>query len=177
MSANINLLIHTDRETLDRKIRVKVLNFVAVILLISVGATSLIIFLVIQALNPASIKKEQEDVLKRMSQFQSKQVKLFILNNRVENIEKIMTKRLDLSMVTSALLAKTPSRLFIEDLEVASDAITLTASSTSLSAIGELISNLTDMVKKREIVTTLTLNSLVFNENRNTYQVSVKSEL
>ena len=71
---------------------IKVFNFIAVVLLISVGATSLIIFLVIQALNPASIKKEQEDVLKRMSQFQSKQVKLFILNNRVENIEKLMTK-------------------------------------------------------------------------------------
>lgn len=177
MSANINLLLHTDGETLRRQKRVKILNFVAVMLLIGVGATSLIIFLLIQVVNPSGVKKEQEDILKKISQFQSKQVKLFILNNRVENIEKIMAKRKDLSKATNILLAKTPTGILIEDLEIDGKTVVMTASSTSLWAIGELISNLTDMVKKREIIISLTLNSLVFDENKNIYEVSVKSEL
>lgn len=177
MSTNINLLLHTDTETLKRQKRIKTLNFAAVILLISVGAMSLIIFLLIQIVNPPSVQKEQEDILTRISQFQSKQVKLFILDNRVENIEKIMQKRKDLASITNSLLVKIPTRLSIEALEIDDKSIVMTASSTSLSAIGELISNLTDMVKKREIITSLTLNSLEFDESRNAYEVSVKSGL
>lgn len=177
MSANINLLLRSDEESLKRKKRVKILNFVAGAFLVGLGLTSLVIFLLIQSINPPSVKKEQEDILKSMSTLQDRQVKLFVLNNRVENIDKILATRRDLSIVTNSLLEKTPSELSIDNLEVDDKSVVITAQSTSLSIISEFINNLIDMVRKKEKIRSLTLNSLIFDESRNVYQVSIKGEL
>lgn len=177
MNTNINLLLHTDEESLKRQKRVKILNLIAVMFLIGVGAISLLTFLSAQIINPSGIKKEQNDVIEKISQFQDRQAKLFVLNNRINNIEKVLERRIDLSKVISFLLAKTPGRLFIEDLEVDSKTVSLTAKSTSLLAIGELINNLTDMVRKKEIISSLILNALVFDEGKNSYQISIKADL
>lgn len=177
MNTNINLLLHTDEESLKRQKRVKILNLIAVMFLIGVGAISLLTFLLTQTINSSAILKEQNDVIEKISQFRDRQAKLFVLHNRIDNVEKVLEKRIDLSNVISGLLVKTPDRLFIEDLEVNDKTVSLTAKSTSLAAIGELINNLTDMVRKKEIITSLILNTLVFDEGKNSYQVSIKSEL
>lgn len=177
MNTNINLLLNADEETLRRKRRVKTLNFIALMFLVGVGAISLLLFFLIQIINLPGIKREQNDIREKISKLQNKQVKLGVLNNRIDNIEKILEKRINLSKVTSSLLAKTPGRLFIEDLEVDDKTVIMTGQSTSLLAIGELINNLTDMVRKKEIIKSLNLNSLMFDESRNVYQISIKSEL
>ena len=177
MNTNINLLLHADEQELRRRKRVKSLNFIAIMFLVGVGAISLVLFFLIQIINPLSIKREQSDIREKISKSQNKQAKLFVLNDRIDNIEKILQKRIDLGRVTNSLLAKTPGRLFIEDLEVDNKAVTLTAQSTSLLAIGELINNLTDMVRKKEIISSLNLSTLVFDEGKNSYQVSIKAEL
>ena len=176
MNTDINLLLRTDEEALRRQKRTKTLNLIAIIFLSGVAATSLFIFLLIQIINPSSIKKEQNDVIEKISQFQNKQAKLFILNNRIDNIEKILQNRRDLAKVTSFLLAKIPGRLFIEDLEIDDKTVVITAYSTSLSAIGELINNLTETVRKKEIISSLTLSTLVFDEGKNSYQVSLNAQ-
>lgn len=177
MSANINLLLHTNEESLRQKERIKILNFAAVASLIVVGLISLIIFILTQVVNLPSIKREQEDVLRKTSQFQSRQAKLFVLNNRIENVDRILKVRKDLSKTTRDLLAKIPSQLSIDDFEVNDDSLIITGQSRSLSIIGEFINNLTDMVRRKEIIKSLTINSLILDAGKNTYQVSIKSEL
>lgn len=177
MNANINLLLQTSEESKREQKRIKRLNFIAVILLIGVGFLSIVIFLLTQIINPSGIKKEQKSVIAKISKFQDRQAKLFVLNNRINNIEKILEKRINLFLKVRSLLAKTPSRLFIEDMEVDDKKVTMSAQSTSLLAIGELINNLTDMVRKREIISSLTLSTLVFDEAKNYYLISIKANL
>jgi hypothetical protein len=177
MSANINLLLRTDEESLKRKRRIKILNFAAVISLMIVGLISLSLFMLIQVVSPESLGKEQENALREISQFQSRQAKLLILNNRVENIDKILKIRKDLSKTTNSLLAKIPSELSIDDFEVDDKSVIITGQSKSLFVIGEFINNLTDMVRNKEIIKSLTLNSLALDEGKNTYQISIKSDL
>ena len=115
--------------------------------------------------------------MKKISELQGRRVKLLVLGNRVDGISEILEKRKDLSKITSSILAKTPAGLSIEALEIGDKVVILTAQSPSLFSIGELINNLSDMVRKKEIISSLTLNSLVFDESRNSYQVSLKSGL
>lgn len=177
MSTDINLLLRTDEESLRRKKRIQTFNAAAIASLIGVGLISLGIFMSIQFINLAAIKKEQEVVLGKMSQFQSRQAKLFVLNNRVENIDKILQIKKDLPKVMNSLLVKIPGNLSIDNFELDDKSVIISGQSRSLFAIGEFINNLTDMVRKKEIIKSLTLNSLILDESKNTYQVSVKSEL
>lgn len=176
MNTNINLLLQTDEQSLKRQRRIRRFNFIAIMFLVTVGGISVFLFLTTQIINPSAIVKEQNAVIEQISKTQNKQAKFFILNNRLDNIEKILQKRLDLGKVTDSLLAKTSDRLFIEELEVDNKKVIMTAESTSLLAIGEFINKLTDMVHKKEIIRSLTLTTLVFDESKNSYAVSIKAQ-
>lgn len=177
MSVNINLLIRTDKDSLKRRKITKILDLIAILSLLGVGLIALIIFMSIRAVNSSSISKEQENVLAKLSQFQARQVKLFVLNDRIENIDKILTIRKNISGTLSGLLAAIPGRLSVDDFEVDDKSVIIAGQSQSLSVIGEFINNLADMVRRKEIIKSLTLNSLILNESNHTYQVSIKSEL
>jgi len=175
MNTDINLLLHTDEESSEEKKRIKLFNLIAIASLMAVGLISLGIFILAQIINSPSVKKDQENTLRLTSQFQGRQTKLFVLNNRVENISKILEARRDLPKVASNLLEKVPSDLFIEDFEVNDKSVIIVGYSKSLFAIGEFINNLTDMVRKEEVIRSLILNSLALDLGRNVYQVSLTS--
>ncbi len=179
MSANINLLLHRDEELLKQKNRIKGFNLAAVLSLVGVGLISISIFLLTQsvAIEASSATKDQENILRKIFQFQNRQIKLFIVNNRVENIDKIMKTKKDLSKTTGSLLAKVPDGLSVNNFEITDKEVILTGKSESLAVIGELINNLTDMVRKNEIIKSLTLSSLALEQSSGVYTVSVKSEL
>lgn len=131
----------------------------------------------IKAADSSSIRNEQEIVLKKISQFQDRQVKLFILNDRAENIDKILRIRKDISVTMNSLLTKVPGSLSIDNFQADEKSVVITGQSRSLSAIGEFINNLTEMVRRKEIIKSLTLNSLILDEGKNAYRVSISSEL
>lgn len=177
MSTDINFLINTDQESIKKKKRIKIFNIVAFISLTSLGLISLILFLLVQAINVPSIKREQDEILQKTSLFQDRQIKLSILNNRIQNVQAVLDKRKNLSDTMMSILAKSPSRLSVGDLQIDDKTAVMTAQSPSLYEIGELINNLTDMARKKEVIKSLTLNGISFDEGKNTYQVSVKSDL
>lgn len=177
MSANINLLIRTDEESLKRKKRIKILNIIATVSLVSVCLMSVGIFISVNIINIGSIKRRWNDAQMQMAQFQGRQSKLFIINNRVENVDKILKIRKDFAKVTNSLISKMPSQFSIDNLEINNGSVIISGQSMSLSAIGELVNNLTDMARKKEIIKSLTLSSLVLDQSRGIYQISVKSGL
>lgn len=177
MSIDINLLSSKDSELVKRQKRVKLFNIIAVTFSLIVVAVSLTIFVMIQITNPLSLKKEQDDVASKISLLRDRQVNLFIINNRVLNIEEVLNKRKDLSKEIGSIFAKIPQRVIVEELKMDRKLIFLTASSASLYSIGELINNLTDMVRKKEIIQSLKLNSLIVDTDKNIYSVSLEAEL
>lgn len=176
MSTDINFLLRKDEESVKRQKKVQLFNFISVVFLAVTGLISLAIFLLTQAQKIDSIKTEQETILQKISQFQDRKAKLFIAQDRINNITEILEQRKDLSKTANILLDKTPNNLLIENLEIEDAVISLTARSASLSVIGEFIDNLTDMVRKKEVAS-LTLNSLALDEGKNLYQVSLRAEL
>lgn len=184
MSTNINLLLSKENELPKRKKKARILSIIAAFFLTAIAIFSLFTFLAIRSTNLDLIKEEQNETLRKISKFQAKQAKLFILGDRIKNIQEIFAKRKqaiekkqNLAKMTSGLLAAIPQGLTVENLEVNEENILISGSSKSLFTIGEFINNLTNMVYKKEIINSLTLTTLVFKENENIYQVSTKSDL
>jgi len=179
MNTDINLLSHTDEETLRKNKSTKIFNLIAAVFLIGVCLISVSIFIMISTVNAESksIRKEQADVLKKMSKFQDRQVKLFILSNRVENIDKLLQTRRDFPKISNGLLVKVPSDLSLSSFEINDSSVIISGESKSLLTISEFIGNLTDMARRKEIIKSLTLNSLVLDDSDNTYVIIVSSQL
>jgi len=177
MSTDINLVSRIDEESLRRARRGKVFNLIAIMFLVIVGLIAFIIFTQIKAINLQSIRDEQSKVLEEMSKFQAQQVKLLLLNNRVENIDSILNTRKNIPSVVDGLLAKIPENFLIVELNVDGDSAIVSGKSTSLSTIGELIDTMANMARKKEIIKSLTLTSLAFKKDDSNYYISLKSDL
>ena len=77
----------------------------------------------------------------------------------------------------SELLTKIPADVSVSSFIIDDKSVTVRGESKSLSPIAELISNLSDMVYKKEIIKSLTLNSLALNTSGNAFEVTIKSDL
>ncbi len=177
MNTNINLILPQDKEFFEQQKKIRTVNIIAIGFPIIVGFVSLIIFLITQSINPVSIKKQQEEVINEIAKFQDKKIKLFIINNRLDNIEGLLKNRRDLAENISTLLSKIPSTVTIRNLKIDNKEIILTVSSTTLGAIDELINNLIGMAEKKEIIRSVSLDTLTFGEDGNNYLVSLKSDI
>lgn len=177
MSTRINLLLRKEEELARKKKRIRTLNIIAAGSLLGVGILSISIFLLSQFIISSSIKKNQEKIAKIVTKYQYQQASLYVLNNRVDNIIKILKTRKDLSKVAGVLLKKIPDKFSIENFEVDGKSVILTGESKSLLAIAELIDNLTDMVRQKDSIKSLILNSLALDIGKNAYRVSLKSDL
>ena len=177
MSTNINLLLLKEEELSRKKKKIKILNNIAFGALLGVGLLSVSIFLISQFIVSSSIQKNQKEMEELIAKYQYQQASLYVLNDRVESILKILKTRKDLSKVASTLLAKVPNNFSIENFEVDNKSVIFTGQSKSLFAIGKFIDDLTNMVREKESIKSLVLNSLALDVGKNIYRVSLKSEL
>ncbi|MBI2028731.1 MAG: hypothetical protein HYT07_03940 [Candidatus Levybacteria bacterium] len=177
MNTNINLVLPQDKDFLEQQKKIRIANIIAISSPIMIGIVSLIVFLFTQSINPTGIKRQQEDTMSQISELQDRSIKLSIINNRLDNISGLLKNRGDLSESINSLLSIMPIEIAIQNLEIDNKRLTLTVSSTSLRAIDELINNLIAMAEKREVISSISLGTLTFDDSGNSYSVSLTSDL
>ena len=177
MNTNVNLVLPKDKKSLEQQKRLIIVRIAAIVSPMVVGIISLIIFLVTQAVNPVSLKKQQEETINKITKLQDTKIKLFIVNDRLDKINELLEKRRNFSDDINILLSKTPNEVFFENLEFDNLALLLTVYSASLRGIDEFINNLIDMAEKKEVILSLVIDTLTFDKDKNNYSVSLKSKL
>lgn len=177
MNTSINFVLPKDKELVKRQKKGKVINAIAIIFPIMVGVVSLIIFLITQSINPLAIRKQQEEVIGKIAQLQDKKIKLFIIKDRLDNIEDLLKKRTNFSEKISSLISKTLGEVVVDSLEMDDNEVLMKVYSASLQSIDEFINRLIDMAVKKDVISSLSLNSLIFERSDNNYLVGLKSEL
>ncbi len=138
---------------------------------------SVIVFFLNNQFSPIEIKNQEDAVLQNLSSLSKKQAKLFIVNNRIGNITTILNSRMDYYKILSLILGKIPTELSIDRIEVDKKKISLTVSSGSLIPVNTLINNLIDMVRAKQTITSLVLNSLTLSAKTGRYSISLDASL
>lgn len=177
MNSNINLILPKDKEFVERQKKGKVLNATAVVFPILIGIVSLAVFLITQAINPTAIRRQQDETINEIAKLQDKKIKFFIVKDRLENIDGILKKRINFAENINNILSKTVSGVSLVNLDIDSKKVILTLSSLSLKSLDEFINSLIVMAERKEIIRSLKLDSLTFNEKENEYLVSLSSDL
>ena len=179
MSNDINLLVKKDKKLLREQSQLKAFRLIAIGCLLSLLLISLSIFLLNQKLSctSAEIEKDRESVLTEMKPFREKETKLNVVNNRIDNISKVLNKRTDVYKILNTLLRQVPEGILVDSLGFYEKKVSIEISSSSLIPVDGLINNLVDMAKRKEIIKTLTLDSLDVSESVGSYKVSISMSI
>lgn len=177
MINDINLLVGKDANYLRQKKLLSLARIIAFTALGIVAILSVIVFFLNSQFSLTSVKSQEDAVLQNLSSFSKKQAKLFIVNNRITNIAAILNRRVDYYKILNLILDRVPAEVSINRIEIDKKKISLTVSSNSLSPINILINNFVDMVRKKETITSLVLNSLTLNAKTGRYAISLDASL
>lgn len=177
MINDINLLVGKDANYLRQKKLLSLARLIAFVSLGIVALFSVIVFFLNSQFSPTLVKREEDAVLQSLSTLGKKQAKLFIVNNRIQNITTVLNSRVDYYKILSLILGKVPTEVSIDRIEVDKKKISLMISSSSLIPINTLINNFVDMVRKKEIITSLVLNSLTLSAKTGRYSISLSASL
>lgn len=160
MSKNINLVLKEETEVLKRKRRIKVFRLVSAALLLLVLLMALSIYLLNLRVAPSTIDKDKDALLNQLLPLREKEGKLKVVNDRINNISSVLNVRRDVYKIVNTLLEEVPGGIKLDNLEFSEQLVAIKVSSDSLLLVDELINNLIDMARRKEIVSTLILNSL-----------------
>lgn len=160
MSNNINLLVKKDSKALKDQEKLKVFRLIAGGFLVVLLLISLVIFLLNKNLSSTTLDAERESVLSDFLPFREKEAKLIIINNRIDKISKVLSKRIDIPKFINTILGQAPNDVLLEGLEFKEGKISISILSGSLVLVDEVINNLVNMAKRKEIVKDLSLESL-----------------
>lgn len=160
MSKNINLVLKEQTEVLKRKRRIKVSRLVSAALLLLVLLMSLSIYLLNLRAAPSTIDKDKDALLNQLLPLREKEGKLKVVNDRVNNISSALNVRRDVYKIVNTLLEEVPGAIELDNLEFTEGLVAIKVSSDSLLLVDELINNLIDMARRKEMISILILNSL-----------------
>ncbi len=149
-------------------------RLLAIGLLVVILISSIATFLLNKRPSSVSINEDQEEsLLNQMAVFKKKEAKLTLINNRINNISNFLDKRTDAYKILNTLLGKVPEGTLLDSLELTQSTADIRASSRSLHSIDNLINNLIDMAKRKEIINRVKLNSLDLDSEEGKYAVSI----
>lgn len=160
MSKNINLVLKEETEVLKRKRRIKVFRLVSAALLLLVLLMALSIYLLNLRAAPSTIDKDKDALLSQLLPLREKEGKLKVVNDRVNNITSALNARRDVYKIVNTLLEEVSGGIKLDNLEFSQQLVAIKVSSDSLLLVDELINNLIDMARRKEIISILILNSL-----------------
>lgn len=176
MTKNINFLTIVSLDTKKSKKGIKLARIVAICSLILVVLLSVLVYYLSRVVYPQALKTERASLLKSLSSLRSKEAKLAVVANRVENASELISKRVDYSKTINKFFERKPSEINVDSLKIDKKTIILTFSSNSLLPINEFIDGLIELGRER-VVNLLVLDSLSTSESRGIYSVSLTSNL
>lgn len=177
MSNDINLISNKDVASLKAKKRLKQIRAIAIISLAIVALSSIIVFIVNSQTSLAGIKKDENSTLQSISYLNQKAAKLAIINNRLRDVSDILEKRKNYTNAVNTLLQLMAPGLSTTTLELGEKDVTLVVHSDSLLLIDRFLNSIIDLSSKKQIISGVTIDSLIFNQKAGNYSLSVRTTL
>lgn len=177
MSSDINLVAGGLGHTSKKEKGLYNLKLIATSLIVGIGVISVFLFILNRLFSPESIVKEQNNVRASILSVQEKQAKLIVLNQRLNDVSNIVSKRANYDIVLGNILSQSPSGIQTVSLAVDKGKISMIVSSNSLISINEFIEMLAGMVSKKEFLQNVTINSLSLNSRASSYTLTMELNL
>ncbi len=153
------------------------LRNVAVGLLLFVATTSMTVFFLIVSSPLPSLKKEQEGAVADLKKYNRELEFLTVTRDRLKHASKILSERKRFDNAFVSIQGVLPSEASIIGYELAIQNVSFTISTLSLAPLDVFLRDLKGVVIEGKAFRSLTLSSLVFDEAKKTYELTVSLTL
>lgn len=173
----INLISGKKEEDQKSKHFLKILIIVSVICILLTVASSVFVFYLKLGSPLPALKEKENTLLSQLSSSKDKIAKLEVLNDRLTNVDNIVSKRRNYNKLIDDISKNQSGNLRINSLRVGKKGVTLIVSSSSLSSINNFLDNLLLMFQKKEFFSEIVLNNVSSDLENRTYSISVDATL
>lgn len=177
MNSDINLVLEKNQKDLLLKKRAKIFRNTAVISLSVISFLSVVLFILASTSSLSSIKKSESSVLQNIAFLHKKSIKLYFLNDRVNNISKILIKRKDYTKAVDAVLSQIPDTATPTIFQIDKDGMTLKITSKSLVPINKFMDGFIELSQTKKIIKDLIISALTLDKQTETYSLLVKAKI
>ncbi len=175
MKTDINLASGELVETASKSKALEILRIAAISSVIFITVTSILLFVLINQIAPDNVKKQEDKILFSIKFLHGKEAKIFAVNSKIADISKILDSRTNYDSEMNIFLEKIPNDVSINSLEIDKAKVAITVSSNSLSFIDKMLNNFFEMIAKKQIIKSITIQSLSSGQGGGNYSLSIKA--
>ena len=175
MKTDINLASGVSVESVSKNKALKILRISAIFSIIFITAISILLFFLINQISPEKVKKEENKILLSIKFLHEKQAKIAIVNSKVADISKILDSRINYESEMNSFLEKIPNDVSINSFEIDKSKVAITISSNSLSSIDKMLNSFFEMISKKQIIKSITIQSIFSDPKSGNYGLSIKA--
>lgn len=158
MSIDINLISKRTFED-SRENRVTKLKNYSFVLLFFVGFLSLVVFLINYRFSVNYVKRQQENLIKKLSIYDNTAAKIVFLNSRLGDISTITAQRNKFNKTSSSIFEGNLTSINLKDYAIDESGISMELSSPSLNILNDFLNYLLKLTKTKEL-SSVSLESL-----------------
>ncbi|EKD85629.1 MAG: hypothetical protein ACD_37C00671G0011 [uncultured bacterium] len=171
MSANINLISRTSLEDSKTSRQKKLKNY-SFILLFLVGFASLLIFLINYRFSVNYVRKQQQDLIKKISIYDETALKIILLNSRLSEISQVLSDRPKNTGLVREIVKGQTGSLVMDEFSLDANGTTVKLSSRSLLSLNEFLNNLLKLIQSKSI-SSININSFSYDGTSYLMEVAI----
>lgn len=178
MNSGINLFRRRINNQLEkRKKTVKTIRIIASAIFIITVIVSLIFSFLTAGLSFSSLQAKETDLNSKLSKLNDKSIKILLTENRTGKISSILDKRSNFDKTLDTVTATLPSDSSVDNFVLQGKNITMTVKSQSLFSIDSMLNKLSDMVKQKNSITSISIEQLNVDPKLGMYSISLSLNL
>lgn len=171
--SGINLL-GTKKEIAVKNLpKIRLLRRIAVILLVSISAISVILFLLILFSPLPSLQREEKQAINELSASHPDIAKMLLVEDRLESSKSIIAHRSTYEKDLLKVMDNMPDGIVITGMEMKKKEISLRVTSNSLALLDTFITGLVHATREKKEFSDVTLVNLQSSDQSNTYLMTI----
>jgi len=176
MDGSINLVSPKNEQLEKEQRRLRIVRISALAIMVMVAGIAVLVFIINLTLPLNAIKHNEDVTLSNTSVLHKKLAEYYLVEDRVNNLSNVISKRQKLPDITDALLAIIPSGLSVGSMQVNSKSISLDISGSSLISMNKLIDNVVTLGQQK-LIKNIVMQQLSLDVKSNNYAVSIQADI
>jgi hypothetical protein len=177
MDGSINLVSPKNEQLEKKQRRLRIARISAFVIMVMVAGIAVLVFIINLTLPLSTIKHNEDITLSNISVLHKKLAEYYLVEDRVDNLSNVISKRQKLPDITDALLAIIPSDLSVGSMQVNAKSISLDISGSSLISMNKLIDNVILLGQQQKLIKNIVMQQLSLDVKDNYYAVTIQADI